>query len=65
MKLTSYCMLLGDTTVMAGVYGPVEVKMQKVLIDKASVECCYRPKTGASGNYRNIVKRKQKNIYFV
>lgn len=36
---------------MAGVYGPVEVKMQKVLIDKASVECFYRPKTGASGKY--------------
>lgn len=34
---------------MAGVYGPVEVKMQKVLIDKASVECYYRPKSGVPG----------------
>lgn len=47
--LKSNVCLLGDTTVMAGIYGPLEVKMQKMLIDKASVECCYRPKTGAPG----------------
>lgn len=40
---------IGDTTVMAGIYGPVEVKMKHVLIDKASVECCYRPKSGVPG----------------
>lgn len=34
---------------MAGIYGPVEVRMKHVLIDKASVECCYRPKTGVPG----------------
>lgn len=38
---------------MAGIYGPVEVKMQKVLIDKASVECYYRPKSGAPGKIEN------------
>ncbi|CAG9813797.1 unnamed protein product [Phaedon cochleariae] len=36
-----------ETTVLVGIYGPVEVKMQKIQIDKASVECHYRPKSGA------------------
>lgn len=39
---------------MAGIYGPVEVKMQKVLIDRASVECSYRPKAGVPGE--NLLK---------
>ncbi|XP_069672682.1 exosome complex component RRP46 [Periplaneta americana] len=36
----------GNTAVVTGVYGPVEVKLQRILIDKASVEALYRPKSG-------------------
>ncbi|KAK4884817.1 hypothetical protein RN001_001088 [Aquatica leii] len=39
----------GDTVVIAGVYGPIEVKTQKMLINKASVETFYRPKSGTPG----------------
>lgn len=36
----------GDTTVIAGVYGPVEVKLQKMLYDKANVEVTYNAAKG-------------------
>ncbi|XP_076258556.1 exosome complex component Rrp46 [Rhynchophorus ferrugineus] len=36
----------GQTVVLAALYGPVEVKMQKVLVEKASIECIYKPKAG-------------------
>ncbi|KAF5274999.1 hypothetical protein FQA39_LY06936 [Lamprigera yunnana] len=39
----------GDTVILAGVYGPVEVKTQKMLINKASVEAFYQPKIGMPG----------------
>lgn len=31
---------------LVGVYGPIEVKPQKLLIDRATVEVYYRPKSG-------------------
>uniref|UniRef100_A0A1B6KD59 Uncharacterized protein n=1 Tax=Graphocephala atropunctata TaxID=36148 RepID=A0A1B6KD59_9HEMI len=36
----------GDTVFLAAVYGPVEVKLQKFQIDKASVEAVYKSKSG-------------------
>lgn len=48
---------------MACVYGPVEVKMKHVLIDKASVECCYRPKSGVPG--KKIVIDLFKLLYLI
>lgn len=41
-----YFFIAGDTAVVTAVYGPVEVKPQRILIDKASVEALYRPKSG-------------------
>lgn len=38
---------------MTGLHGPTEVKTQKILIDKASVECSYRPKSGLPGTFIN------------
>uniref|UniRef100_A0A1A9WB24 RNase_PH domain-containing protein n=1 Tax=Glossina brevipalpis TaxID=37001 RepID=A0A1A9WB24_9MUSC len=36
----------GATCVLASMLGPVEVKLQNLKIDKANVECIYRPKAG-------------------
>ncbi|XP_064408756.1 exosome complex component RRP46 [Latimeria chalumnae] len=36
----------GDTTVLAGVYGPAEVKFSKEIYDKATVEVILKPKVG-------------------
>ncbi|XP_044747287.1 exosome complex component RRP46 [Coccinella septempunctata] len=36
----------GETTVLAGVYGPVECKGSKLLTDKAFIEMNFRPKSG-------------------
>ncbi|XP_017305272.1 exosome complex component RRP46 [Diaphorina citri] len=38
----------GQTVVVASMYGPVEAKIQKTIIDKASVEVIFRPKSGLS-----------------
>ncbi|XP_074648923.1 exosome complex component RRP46-like [Tubulanus polymorphus] len=39
----------GNTSVMAAVYGPTEVRPNKELIDKASVEVVYKPSVGLPG----------------
>ncbi|XP_030760125.1 exosome complex component RRP46-like [Sitophilus oryzae] len=39
----------GQTVVLSAIYGPVEVKMQKLLIEKASVESVFKPKSGLPG----------------
>lgn len=36
----------GDTTALAAVYGPADVKISKELIDRATVEVIYKPKVG-------------------
>lgn len=48
-----FCFALsGDTQVMVAVYGPVEVKMNKELLDKALVEVILRPKVGLPGIFK-------------
>ncbi|XP_033096418.1 exosome complex component RRP46-like [Anneissia japonica] len=41
----------GDTTVLAAVYGPGDVKQSKEIIDKATVEVVFKPKVGLPGVY--------------
>ncbi|XP_057656939.1 exosome complex component RRP46 [Diorhabda carinulata] len=52
----------GNTSVLAGVYGPVEVKLQRLLMDKASVECHYRPKSGLPGVRDRLYESVIRNI---
>ncbi|XP_072389702.1 exosome complex component RRP46 [Diabrotica undecimpunctata] len=52
----------GNTTVIAGVYGPVEVKLQKLLNDKASVECHYKPKSGLAGVEDRLYESLIRNV---
>lgn len=37
---------VGDTCVVAGIYGPIEAKLQKMMYDKASVEVVFSPICG-------------------
>lgn len=41
----------GDTSVLAGVYGPAEVKVNKEIFNKATLEVILRPKIGLPGNW--------------
>ncbi|KAL4667572.1 hypothetical protein H8959_006261 [Pygathrix nigripes] len=43
--------LQGDTSVLAGVYGPAEVKVSKEIFNKATLEVILRPKIGLPGNW--------------
>ncbi|KAK2154410.1 hypothetical protein LSH36_269g06016 [Paralvinella palmiformis] len=45
----SCCLCQGDTTIMASVNGPVEVKSSKECIDQAYIEVTYKPKVGLPG----------------
>ncbi|XP_065068242.1 exosome complex component RRP46-like isoform X2 [Rhopilema esculentum] len=51
----------GASEALAAVYGPVEVKMNKEIIDKATVECNYRVKSGLPGNAEKVVERLIRN----
>lgn len=42
----SAMLMQGDTTVVAGVYGPIEAKPQRMKYDKSSVEVVYSPLKG-------------------
>ncbi|EDO43013.1 predicted protein [Nematostella vectensis] len=46
----------GDTQVMAAAYGPVEVKLNKELIDRATLEVIFRPKIGIPGCSEKLVE---------
>ncbi|XP_041035304.1 exosome complex component RRP46 [Carcharodon carcharias] len=42
----SACFTQGDTTVLAAVYGPAEVKVSKEIFDKATLDVFLKPKVG-------------------
>ncbi|XP_075217157.1 exosome complex component Rrp46 [Lycorma delicatula] len=44
----SACFSQGETVVIASVFGPAEIKPQKIRNDKASIETIFVPKTGLS-----------------
>lgn len=48
-KLVNY--ILDNIVVAVAIYGPVEVKQHKMLIDKAYVEVSLKPKCGMSRMY--------------
>ncbi|NXC31282.1 EXOS5 protein, partial [Campylorhamphus procurvoides] len=43
------CLSPGDTSVLAGLYGPAEAKLSKELPDRAALEVLLRPKVGLPG----------------
>ncbi|XP_062589706.1 exosome complex component RRP46-like [Saccostrea cucullata] len=52
---------LGDTCVTTAVYGPGEVKMTKELLDKATIEVVYKPKSGLPGCAEKLLERTIRN----
>ncbi|XP_050769837.1 exosome complex component RRP46 [Gymnogyps californianus] len=54
----SAAFLQGDTSVLAGLYGPVEVKGSKELHDRAALEVLLRPKVGLPG----VIERSREQL---
>ena len=44
-----FVIYLGNAEVIVAVFGPVEVRMNKEMIDRATVECNFRTKSGLPG----------------
>nr|XP_020018133.1 exosome complex component RRP46 isoform X1 [Castor canadensis] len=53
--------LQGDTSVLAGVYGPAEVKVNKEIFNKATLEVILRPKIGLPGMAEKSRERMIRN----
>lgn len=51
----------GDSNALAAVYGPAEVKIAKELIDKATIEVVYKPKSGLPGCEDKFMERLVRN----
>lgn len=51
----------GDTSAATAVYGPGEVRMNKEILDKATVEAVYKPKVGLPGCAEKIFERTLRN----
>lgn len=55
------CLMQGQTCVAAAVYGPTEVRMNKEILDKATVEVVYKSKVGLPGCAEKIFERIIRN----
>ncbi|EDL24246.1 exosome component 5, isoform CRA_a [Mus musculus] len=51
--------LQGDTSVLAGVYGPAEVKVSKEIFNKATLEVILRPKIGLPVSLQRLDQAEQ------
>lgn len=51
----------GDTCVTSAVYGPGEVKVTKELLDKATIDVVYKPKSGLPGCAEKFLERTIRN----
>ncbi|XP_069124729.1 exosome complex component RRP46-like [Argopecten irradians] len=54
-------MFQGDTSVTTAVYGPGEVRMNKEILNKATVETVYKPKSGLPGCAEKMFERTLRN----
>ena len=45
---------IGDTTIIAGVNGPLEAKSQKMAYDRVSIEVTYTPLKGPASKFVKI-----------
>ncbi|OWF52673.1 exosome complex component RRP46-like isoform X2 [Mizuhopecten yessoensis] len=51
----------GDTSVTTAVYGPGEVRMNKEILNKATVETVFKPKSGLPGCAEKMFERTLRN----
>lgn len=51
----------GDTSVMAAIYGPGDIRPAKSLMDKATVTVVYKPKVGLAGVREKALERMIRN----
>lgn len=54
-------LMQGDTVVTTGIYGPGEVRITKEILDKATVEVIYKPKSGLPGCADKMFERTIRN----
>lgn len=54
----------GDTSVLAGVYGPAEVKVSKEIYDRATLEVLVQPKVGLPSKLEIVKKHTRLYIWY-
>ncbi|CAH1794804.1 unnamed protein product [Owenia fusiformis] len=52
----------GDTSVIAAIYGPGDIKLSREKIEKATIDVVYKPKSGLPGCDEKVDERMIRNI---